>query len=96
MLYNECLIAYDVEDNKERKNLFSALKDLGLRPIQKSVFWGKLTIAEERAVLRLFGEHIDGADRAFVVRASLRDKLDICAVGHNPSEFYDDGNHELL
>jgi hypothetical protein len=41
MNFNECVVAYDIENNKDRKKMFDGLKDIGLRPIQKSVFGEK-------------------------------------------------------
>ncbi|VVM27565.1 hypothetical protein BSPWISOXPB_10537 [uncultured Gammaproteobacteria bacterium] len=39
-LHNEVMVAYDIEDSKNRTKLFKKLKDISLKPIQKSVFWG--------------------------------------------------------
>jgi len=83
-LYNEVMVCYDVEDNKVRTRLFGQLKDLGLRPIQKSVFWGHLNVAEERAVLRLFREELDKAtDRAFLVRTPLAEAAERNSFGYS-------------
>ena len=41
------LIAYDIEDNKNRSKVFEMLKDFGLRAVQKSVFFGELSNAEK-------------------------------------------------
>ncbi len=96
-LYNEVMVCYDVEDNKVRTRLFGRLKDLGLRPIQKSVFWGHLNTAEERAVLRLFREELDKAtDRAFLVRAPLSEAADRNSFGYEIAGTFTLSSHETL
>ncbi len=96
-LYNEVMVCYDVEDNKVRTRLFGRLKDLGLRPIQKSVFWGHLNTAEERAVLRLFREELDKAtDRAFLVRAPLAEVAERYSFGYEIAGTYTLASHETL
>ena len=75
--HNRYLLCYDVEDNKTRRKLFEALKDLGLVPIQKSVFFGALNAAELRSLRRLVHSMLDaGSDRCFWVQSnSLQDEL---------------------
>jgi CRISPR-associated protein Cas2 len=58
-LRSEYLLCYDVTDTKKRSKLFERLKDFGLFPVQRSVFWGSINRAEKRAVERLIGETID-------------------------------------
>lgn len=36
--YTRYLVCYDIEDSKVRRRFFSFLKDLGLVPLQESVF----------------------------------------------------------
>lgn len=86
-LYAEYLAAYDVEDNRERTRVFDFLKDSGMIPIQKSVFWGYLTPGEARAVLRRLRELKASTDRAFLCRVSLADTLRENSVGHAPEIF---------
>lgn len=96
-LYNEVMVCYDVEDNKVRTRLFGQLKDLGLRPIQKSVFWGHLNVAEERAVLRLFREELDKAtDRAFLVRTPLAEAAERNSFGYELTGTFTLSSHETL
>lgn len=49
-MYTNYLVCYDIEDNKVRKKFYEKLKDLGLVPIQKSVFMGYLKPPEFVAV----------------------------------------------
>ena len=55
----EVLICYDVSSSRARAKLFDALKDIGLSPLQESVFWGRLRPAEERAIAREFDRLLD-------------------------------------
>ena len=92
----EVLVSYDVESNKERKKLFEQLKDLGLQPIQKSVFGGFLNKAEERAVHRLFKSLNGDNDRAFLVRAKLGEIIGKYGVGYQPDDFLLPKTYEVL
>lgn len=49
-MYAKYIVCYDVENNKRRSKFFDFLKDLGLQPIQKSVFYGELSTAELRSL----------------------------------------------
>lgn len=84
---HEVLVAYDVENNKRRKALFEALKDVGLVPVQKSVFWGHITLAEEKYVVRLFSDLEKGADKAFLVRLNLSQAMAERSFGYRLSDF---------
>lgn len=96
MNFNECVVAYDIENNKDRKKMFDGLKDIGLRPIQKSVFWGKISIAEERAVRRLFDEFLEQGDRAFVIRSNLYEAVSERSVGYRSSDFVSNKNYDYV
>ncbi len=88
-LLREVLVAYDVEDNKRRSRLHEALKDIGLQPIQYSVFWGLILGAEERAVKRLFRLELDRkTDKAFLVPVRTGGQSRVATFGYvvNPFE----------
>ncbi len=68
-LFHEVIVSYDVSDNKLRKKVLDALKDYGLFSIQKSVMWGEVNQAEERAIRKFLGETLEKEDRAFLLRA---------------------------
>lgn len=70
--YTRYLVCYDIEDNKTRKKLADFLKDLGLQPLQKSVFWGELNRAELRSLERYTRSHLDkSSDKCFWIATSL-------------------------
>lgn len=53
MIYKQVIVSYDIEDTKIRSKLRKDLMGLGLVPVQKSVMWGYLNKAEEKAVKNL-------------------------------------------
>lgn len=95
--YTNYLIAYDIEDNKSRRRLFKSLKDLGLKPIQKSVFWGELNRAEFSAAIREIRECATGdLDRAFWQVSSMdQNKLRQC-IGYKNFTYIGAGGYEVL
>jgi CRISPR-associated protein Cas2 len=86
-LYQEVIVSYDIEDNKNRTQLFKNLKAMSLISIQKSVFWGHLKIAEEKAVKRLFKKYCDTCDKAFIVRVKLSQTIKDNSVGYKVEKF---------
>lgn len=87
-LYREVLVAYDVEDNKRRNRLFKELKDIGLRPVQLSVFWGMVLGAEEKAIRRLFRRELDrDNDCAFIIPVNVAENPGTCLFGYRVSPF---------
>ncbi|HCE88050.1 hypothetical protein [Sutterella wadsworthensis] len=48
-IYAKNLVRYNLSNNSRRKEFSDTLKDLGLVPIQDSVFYGDLKLAEVRA-----------------------------------------------
>lgn len=68
----EVLVCYDIQDNRRRQRLADALKDLGLESVQKSVFWGFLTLTERKRLPALFEKNLEsGSDVAFCVPAGI-------------------------
>lgn len=61
-LYVRYLVCYDIADNKKRKRFSDQLKDLGLIPIQKSVFYGDLRPPEVRFLSRIIFELLDSKE----------------------------------
>jgi CRISPR-associated protein Cas2 len=71
-IYAKYLICYDIEENKVRKKFFDGMKDLGLIPIQKSVFYGDLNNAEFNALKRLATELLDETkDKCLWIKCNL-------------------------
>jgi len=82
----EIIVSYDIEDNKIRNKLFELLKDFGLHPIQKSVFWGRVLPAEERSIIAELADIIShGQDKGFVVRANLSEQK--AKFGYESTDF---------
>jgi CRISPR-associated endonuclease Cas2 len=95
-LYREVLVAYDVEDNKRRDRLFKGLKDIGLRPIQLSVFWGMVLGAEEKAIRRLFRSELNrDEDRAFVIPVNVTHNPRTDLFGYTVSPFEEPGRYDV-
>lgn len=87
-LHNEVLVSYDIEDNKNRYRLFRRLKEVGLVPIQKSVFWGHVNTAEEASVVRMLCEYSEVGDKAFIVRVKLSTQIaERNSIGYHPQDF---------
>ena len=86
-VYTQVIVSYDIADTKKRNKLFGELKDLGLKPIQKSVFWGYLLASEKRVVKLLFEKYCEvDSDKAFIINATLDSNLDGC-FGYDSEDF---------
>jgi len=95
-MYSQVIVSYDIENNKNRKKLFEELKDLGLMPIQKSVFWGYLLASEKRVVKRLFNKYCDiKTDKAFIVNAVLDQNLEN-TFGYDKNDFKHPESFEII
>lgn len=88
-LRQEYLICYDIEDNKIRSCIFKELEKHGLKPTQKSVFWGYLTLAELTAIKRYLKDHLEKTDKAFITHTHLNGKGQSYFVGHEKEDFSD-------
>ena len=88
-LRKEYLISYDIEDNKIRNYIFKELGGYGLKPTQKSVFWGYLTIAELLAVKRFFNSHLQATDKAFITHTNFNRRGQSYYFGHKKEDFSD-------
>lgn len=58
-IFVKYLVCYDIEKNKTRTHFFNQLKDLGLEPLQKSVFYGELNSAEVKALEKEVKKSLD-------------------------------------
>lgn len=87
-LYNEVIICYDIENSKNRTKLFRKLKDISLKAIQKSVFWGHVNKAEEDSIQRLLGEYCSETDKSFIARIKLSEQVSQNnSIGYNKQDF---------
>ena len=59
--YVKYLVCYDIADNKQRTKFFDLLKDLGLTPVQKSVFFGDLKKPEVSALISMSRKLLDSS-----------------------------------
>lgn len=74
-LYSKYLICYDIENNKTRTKFFEKMKDFGLQPIQKSVFYGFLNQAEYNSVRRFAFELLkSGNDKCIFMKCDVSPK----------------------
>ena len=88
-LRQEYLICYDIADDKIRYSVFRELEQYGLKPIQKSVFWGYLTLAERLAVKRYLQNKLKKEDKAFISKANFNGKGPSDFIGHIKDDFTD-------
>ena len=88
-LRQEYLISYDVEDNKVRRRIFVELGKHGLKPIQRSVFWGYLTLAELRAIKRYLNDNLDKSDKVFITHTNFNGRGQSYSIGHSKEDFID-------
>ena len=89
------IVCYDIEDNKKRKKITDLLLDLGLRRIQKSVFWGFLSAAEISGIYNEAHTLLAKADRLLITPVNTRSKNNYY-IGHAPDEFLDWQSHESI
>jgi len=88
-LRQEYLISYDIEDNKIRMKIFKELQRYGLHAVQKSVFWGYLTLAELEAIKRYFSSELQNMDKAFITHTNFNGRGQSFFIGHIKEEFTD-------
>jgi len=95
-MYSQILVSYDISETKKRNKFFDELKDLGLKSIQKSVFWGYVLPSEKRIIMELFKKYCDiQTDKAFIVNATLdKDLKD--SFGYDEDDFPHPENFEII
>ena len=77
--YTQVIIAYDIADNKKRIKFYETLKDFGLLPIQKSVFWGYILPSERKSIISIYKEFCDiKSDNVIMVNAALEQNIQDC------------------
>lgn len=95
LTYFDVLVAYDIQNNRHRNEVFEQLRDLGLTPVQKSVFWGRILPAEERAVLSYLRSAVVPPDRAIVLKGNFLDQLRSASCGY-PGHTWETPSHVCL
>ena len=95
--YTRYLVCYDIQDSKGRRRFFSFLKDLGLVPLQESVFYGDLKPAEARSLGIRAAEMLDSStDKCFWFPCSLDvDRMRTC-VGYKHFVYEDPDGYGFL
>ncbi len=87
MSYIQILVAYDISNNKNRNKMFEELKDIGLHPIQKSIFWGNIPKCMKKNIVLLYNKYCDKEnDRVIMIEAQLQNNLHEC-FGYKQEEF---------
>jgi CRISPR-associated endonuclease Cas2 len=95
--YKEFIVSYDIVANKPRKKLMESLKDLGLLSIQKSVMWGRLNRAEEKAALILIKKYCIGAeDKAVILEVDFASVIKEKSIGYGNGEFFQERLYEVI
>ena len=92
----EYLVSYDIQDNKLRTQIFNELGKHGMKPVQKSVFWGFLTIAEHAAISRYLNINLNNADKAFITRTNFNGKGKSYCIGYSKEDFRDWNETEVI
>ena len=93
---HQIIVSYDISDKKKRKKLYEELLDIGLVPIQKSVFWGYALTSEKRVVKNLFKKYCDkDTDRAFVINTVIDKDMD-SSFGYKENFFKKPDGFEVL
>lgn len=96
MSYIEIVVMYDIVNNKKRYKLYEELKDMGLKPIQKSVFWGYVLPNERRNIIELYDKYCDKeTDKVIVLNAQLKANIQDC-FGYLADEFKYPRKYEIL
>lgn len=88
-LRNEYLVSYDIEDTKNRTKIFKELERNGMKPVQKSVFWGYLSNAELTGIRRFISHHADKDDKALITHTNFNGRGASYLIGHRKEDFQD-------
>lgn len=91
------MVCYDIPDNKVRNRFASSLKDLGLVPLQKSVFYGDLKPAEVKALSKLAKDTLDdNDDRCFWFPCHLNTNTLSDCIGYKHFKYDEPDGHGFL
>ena len=96
MNYTQVIIAYDIADNKKRIKFYETLKDFGLLPIQKSVFWGYILPSERKSIISIYKEFCDiKSDNVIMVNAALEQNIQDC-FGYTKEFFRKPDDYDII
>ena len=96
-IYAKYLVCYDISESRRRKKFSDALRDLGLVPMQNSVFYGDLKPAEVGALRRTARELIDiETDKCFWFACRLNpEEIRTCA-GYETWSYEEPDGHGVI
>lgn len=94
-LRSQYLVCYDIADNRSRAKVADSLLNLGLLHIQKSVFWGFLSVAEINSIIAGADELLESADKLLVTPVNTRNK-NTRYLGHHGGTFTDWRDHASI
>ena len=95
-MYTQIIVSYDISNTKSRTKFFEELKDLGLKPIQKSLFWGYVLASEKRIIKTLFKKYCKiETDKAIMVNATLDKDLND-SFGYDEDDFKHPSGFEII
>lgn len=92
----EVIVCFDIRKNKTRNRFIKLLKREGLIRIQKSVFWGYITSAEKRSILREFPEILEEGDMAFLVEVPLSKFIKSQNFGYRNTEMFNRNYNAII
>ncbi|MCR8920083.1 CRISPR-associated endonuclease Cas2 [Parasutterella secunda] len=96
-MFGKYIVCYDVEDNKRRSKFFDFLKDIGLFPVQKSVFYGDLNAAELRSLKTAARKMLKSeTDSCIWVACSLEPNEFKQFIGYKDFEYVEADGHDTL
>lgn len=93
-IFVKYLVCYDISDSRKRRQFFEDLKDLGLIPVQKSVFYGDLKPPEVKMLSQMIKNKLDPEEDSclwFPCHLTV-DRIQSCLGLHNFSYNPPDGN----
>ena len=95
-LRQEYLISYDIQDNKIRNKIYDELLKEGMKPVQKSVFWGFLTYAELKSIYRFIDDIAETFDKILITKTNFNGVGESYLVGHSREEFTDWNEYDVI
>jgi len=95
-MFVQVIVGYDISDTKNRTKMFNDLKDVGLLPIQKSLFWGYILPSEKRLIKNLFKKYCDiKIDKAIISNVNIDKSLDD-TFGYDKDDFKHPQGFEII
>mgnify|MGYP003372834757 CR=1 FL=1 len=96
-MYTKYLICYDVDNDRNRKKLFKFLKDLGLVPIQLSVFYGDLNQAEFNSLKNYVFMTLDkDSDKVIWIKCNLKSENINACFGYSNFKYLEPDAYETI